>query len=89
MKPYNGQLKSYTIPEGLEVESFLLALVGVCAGLGGSKISRYFDTIRTDVKYTMARARNWACFVSSCKKIIFSFGHLMDIFSISESVLKC
>lgn len=32
---------------------------------GGSKISRYFDTMSTDMKYTMASDRNCACFVSS------------------------
>ena len=33
---------------------------------GGSKISRYLDTINTEMKYTIAKDRNWACFVSSC-----------------------
>jgi hypothetical protein len=39
---------------------------------GGSRISRYLDTINTEMKYTMARERNCACLVSSCENK-FSF----------------
>lgn len=46
----------------------ILCEVGVAARLGGSKMSLYLDTINTEVKYTMARARNCACFVSSYKQ---------------------
>lgn len=36
-----------------------------CSSGGGSRMSRYLDTIRTEMKYTMASERNWACLVSS------------------------
>lgn len=32
----------------------------------GSRMSRYLETIRTEMKYTTAKARNWACLLSSC-----------------------
>ena len=32
---------------------------------GGSRMSRYLDTIRTEMKYNSAKERNWACLVSS------------------------
>lgn len=47
----------------------ILLEVGVADRLGGSRMSLYLDTISTELKYTMARARNCACFVSSCKQI--------------------
>lgn len=56
----------YDLPEGELMD--ILCEVGVAARLGGSKISLYLDTINTEVKYTMARARNCACFVSSYKQ---------------------
>lgn len=56
----------YDLPEGELMD--ILCEVGVAARLGGSKISLYLDTIKTEVKYTMARARNCACFVSSYKQ---------------------
>lgn len=34
----------------------------------GSSISLYFETMSTDIKYTTAKAKNWACLLSSCKK---------------------
>ena len=54
---------------------------GVVLDEVGSRMSRYFDTISTETKQTMASARNWACFVSSCKytlmlydsKLVFCF----------------
>lgn len=47
----------------------ILLEVGVADRLGGSRMSLYLDTISTELKYTMASARNCACFVSSCKQI--------------------
>lgn len=44
--------------------------LGALVITGGSNISRYFDTIKTDIKYTIARDKNCACFVSSCKNYI-------------------
>jgi hypothetical protein len=41
--------------------------LGVGGVVGGSKISLYFDTMSTEIKYTIAKDKNWACFVSSCK----------------------
>lgn len=35
----------------------------------GSKMSLYFETIRTEIKYTTAKAKNWACLLSSWGKI--------------------
>lgn len=32
----------------------------------GSRMSRYLETMRTEMKYTTAKARNWACLLSSC-----------------------
>lgn len=37
----------------------------ICGSAGGSRISRYLDTISTDMKYTIASERNCACLVSS------------------------
>lgn len=34
----------------------------------GSRMSRYLETIRTEMKYTTANARNCACLLSSCRK---------------------
>lgn len=34
----------------------------------GSRMSRYLETIRTEMKYTTAKARNWACLLSSCRE---------------------
>ena len=36
-------------------------------GPGGSNISLYLDTISTEMKYTTAKDKNWACLVSSWK----------------------
>jgi len=46
---------------------------------GGSKISRYLDTINTEMKYTMARDRNCACLVSSCENK-FSFFKFISLY---------
>lgn len=35
----------------------------------GSRMSRYLETMRTEMKYTTAKARNWACLLSSCKEV--------------------
>lgn len=35
---------------------------------GGSRMSRYLDTINTEMKYTIARDRNCACLLSSWKQ---------------------
>lgn len=48
----------------------LFCAVTVCWEIkGGSNISLYLDTISTEIKYTIAKAKNWACFVSSYKYI--------------------
>lgn len=38
-----------------------------CLSFWGSSISLYFETMSTDIKYTTAKAKNWACLLSSCK----------------------
>ena len=48
----------FSLPDWEENEAVRL-------GPGGSKISLYLDTISTEMKYTTARDRNWACLVSS------------------------
>lgn len=35
----------------------------------GSRMSRYLETMRTEMKYTTAKARNWACLLSSCGEV--------------------
>ena len=51
------------LPDCEDIEALLLE------GPGGSKMSRYLDTINTEMKYTTANERNCACLVSSCKII--------------------
>ena len=41
---------------------------GCFLSLCGSRMSRYLDTMRTEMKYTTARARNCACLLSSWNK---------------------
>lgn len=38
----------------------------LAASRWGSRMSRYLETMRTEIKYTTAKARNWACLLSSC-----------------------
>lgn len=40
----------------------------LCLSSWGSKMSLYFETIRTEIKYTTAKAKNWACLLSSWRK---------------------
>lgn len=41
----------------------------LCLSFWGSKMSLYFETIRTEIKYTTAKAKNCACLLSSWGKI--------------------
>jgi len=57
-----------TITEHLLLRLELTEASGVVADEdpdGGSRMSRYRDTISTETKYTIASDRNCACFVSS------------------------
>lgn len=52
---------------------FSITWSGICCSNGGSKISLYLDTIRTETKYTIANAKNCACLASSFNKKVYIY----------------